>query len=117
MLLLLSGLKSKDENMKIIVQRKKGPLIQIKEGVSMVDYYLEEDAERWAKCRECKLETCLESYVECSLASDSVRTCPRCSGSGRVEDVCNHLAFTKECELCDGVGKIPTESDSKMIQT
>ena len=50
-----------------------------------------------------------------SIKSDSVRACPKCSGSGRVEDVCNHLEFTKECELCDGVGKIPAESDNKRM--
>jgi len=51
-----------------------------------------------------------------SIKSDSVRTCPKCNGSGWVEDACNHLAITKECELCEGTGKIPTESDSKGIE-
>ena len=58
----------------------------------------------------------LLSEKKTPLASDSVRTCPKCSGSGRVEDVCNHLAFTKECELCDGVGKVPAESDTKRMK-
>ena len=72
-------------------------------------------------CVGCGLTTYSdEAYDEhvkqfSSIKSDSVRTCQKCSGSGRVEDVCNHLAFTKECELCDGVGKIPTESDSKRM--
>ena len=70
-------------------------------------------------CEECgviKSEIYLIDSSEdkdTSLASDSVRACPKCGGSGRVEDVCNHLAFTKECEFCDGVGEIPIESDTK----
>ena len=53
----------------------------------------------------------IPTYAEekASLASDSMRICPKCNGPGWVEDVCNHLAFTKTCELCDGRGKIPTE--------
>ena len=54
-----------------------------------------------------------ELRKEQSQRSDSMRICPKCNGSGWVEDVCNHLAFTKTCELCDGRGKIPSESDSE----
>jgi len=38
-----------------------------------------------------------------------VHQCPRCNGKGIVEDPCNHLAFFKTCELCDGTGILKTE--------
>ena len=75
---------------------------------SFITYPKPERIDLWrdinSLCRGCE-----------SIDSDSVRTCPKCSGSGRVEDVCNHLEFTKECELCDGVGKVPAESDTKRM--
>ena len=60
-------------------------------------------------CNNCQVP-------DAPIKSDSVRTCSRCGGSGRVEDTCNHLAFFKVCELCDGVGKIPIESDKGGIE-